>query len=1386
MKKRKGITAKVFTFTIISVLVFSLFSVTVFPFSQVTGAEAGSPSSVKISVDKGCGGRYKNGESLTILFEVTSPESKALVTIYWYTPHGRKKTVANYVYSTNEEHSLFAYAECPAGHHTLEIYAANPPAEGTGQPLVQVTNYTEIEKVSDTCFFYVDPPCEAPDADYDKDGYYPPEDCNDNNPKINPGAYEVCDGIDNDCDGEVDEICFVCSTDNDHDGYNACNDCNDFDMSVHPRAPEMCDGKDNDCDGEIDEDCAVCEDDNDGDGYPSCKDCNDYNTSVYPNAPEVCDGEDNNCDGEVDEGCPVCFIDNDNDGFTSCFDCNDFYPYAYPGAPEFCDGRDNDCDGLVDEGLQCDSVKLWIGRGCGAQYTDGEEVRIFFKVSSTALAATITVTNYPPRGESHTLVADRVFDTNRIHSLSTTAQCPEGVVILIITVKVIIDGKTVILIDYCAFHVIHCRVFDSDDDGYMSPSEGGTDCNDNDSSIHPGAQEICDGKDNDCNGLIDEGGDCEYAEIWIDRECGANYNDEEPLEVYFRVSSSVSHAEVTITHFPAKGSPEFLIMERTFETNKDYHFPVFAVCPEGMHTLVITAEVLIEGKPKILTDDCTFRVIQCRPLDSDGDGYVSIPKGGDDCDDSDSSAYPGAPEVCDGKDNNCDGEVDEGFDTDQDGYTVCGGDCNDTDSTINPGAKEICNDGVDNDCDGLIDETADKDNDGYVSVECGGSDCNDNNSTVYPGAPEICDGKDNNCNGEIDERDMDKDGSVSTECGGDDCDDNDFNTYPGSKEVCDGKDNNCNGEVDEGFDTDQDGYTACEGDCDDNDSSIYPGAEEICDDGKDNDCDGLIDETGDKDNDWYKSPQCGGNDCDDTDPAVNPGAREVCDGKDNDCDGEIDEASDRDQDGYTPCEGDCDDDDPNTNPDAVEICDGKDNNCNGGIDEGFPDNDQDGYTECGGDCDDSDPAVNPGMEEVQDGMDNDCDGEVDEVEEVGEEDTSQQNSIFVSVKSKCGNPISQAEIFLDGEYKGKSNMRGELQILNVEKGNHTISAKKEENNYYEDIQSIDVNGETTIMLVLVSTDFTLCFSGNEWYLRDSENQKEPPPSESHIRPEGDTGNYFSSDNVRIDEDGLHLFIENRDGNWYCAEVFTKEPLWFGKYVFYIEGRIDELDPNVVFSMFNYWKEGERIDSDEYWNEINHKGTNEIDIEFSSWGDRDKECPGWWPQWLPSVWPFCKTLNSQYVVWPSVTGGYKDQYKFTTALDQNLTTHIFDWQKDMVSFLSLHDHSSSPLSPDYIIHEHTYGGSYIPQNPLWVHINLWLYGNSLSDERVEIIIKGFEFTESTHESIHLHRSLYSLTHTTPKTKFNFTLSIPFSNRLYASISEDLSRFFRFHDSVLNFH
>ena len=168
-----------------------------------------------------------------------------------------------------------------------------------------------------------------------------------------------------------------------------------------------------------------------------------------------------------------------------------------------------------------------------------------------------------------------------------------------------------------------------------------------------------------------------------------------------------------------------------------------------------------------------------------------------DCNDGDRSISPGATEICNSIDDDCDGLTDEGCtglitwyrDADKDGYgnpnpafikiqatkprnyVANNLDCRDFDATAYPGAPEI-GDGIDNNCNGLVDEGLDclktwyydGDGDGYGSddytrLSCiqhnnyvpMGGDCKNWDGSVYPGATEICDGKDNDCDGAIDE-----------------------------------------------------------------------------------------------------------------------------------------------------------------------------------------------------------------------------------------------------------------------------------------------------------------------------------------------------------------------------------------------------------------------------------------------------------------------------------------------------------------------------------------------------------------------------------------------------------------------------------------------------------
>ncbi len=706
--------------------------------------------------------------------------------------------------------------------------------------------------------------CSQPDGYVDDD-----TDCDDADADSHPDALEYCDDADNDCDGETDEDAedaLKYYQDADRDTYGdasvvtyACErpsaswrrrsgDCDDTDSSINPAATEVCDGEDNDCDGSIDEagssGSTTWHADEDGDGYgdpyvseESCEapagyvddetDCDDDDADINPAASEICDGIDNDCDGSVDDGAgdsATWYADEDGDGFgdasdsvASCDapsgyvsddqDCDDSDGSENPDADEVCDGDDDDCDGSIDESDAIDE-STWYYDGDDDGYGTDDTTRTSCDAPSGYVGTGGDCDDADP-AYNPGATEDDCTDPNDYNC----------------------DGST--------------GYANADGDDYAACE----DCDDTDASEYPGANEICDGDDDDCDGRTDES-DAVDESTWYDDDDGDGYGD--PADSREACDAPTGYVADDEDCDDTDGTVYPGAAERCDDQDND--------CDGTVDEGASDASTWYADDDSDGFGDADASTTSCDAPT----GYVSDDQ---DCDDSDPDENPDADEVCDGDDDDCDGNVDEASavdastwyaDDDSDGYgdpsttrracdepsgyTDDDQDCDDTSAEVNPGERERCND-IDDDCDGSIDESdaidadtwySDLDDDGYGDPD---------STTISCTTPDDAVGND------------------------DDCDDGRADVNPGEDEVCDDRDNDCDDLVDEDAvdaetwyteDADDDGYGP-------DDSMVV-------------DCDAPS-----------GSVSLGG-DCDDTDPTLNPGETDLCDGVDNDCDGELDEA----------------------------------------------------------------------------------------------------------------------------------------------------------------------------------------------------------------------------------------------------------------------------------------------------------------------------------------------------------------------------------------------------------------------------------------------------------------------------------------------------------------
>ena len=772
---------------------------------------------------------------------------------------------------------------------------------------------------------------------------------------------ERCDGLDNDCDGSSDE------------SFSLGIDCDFVDENGDTRVGAFA------CNMETGEVfCAQgveCETDADEDGAGVCEDCDDTNPGNFPGNPETCDGQDNDCDDRIDEAFPVgrsCTVGLGicrRGGTLVCPPADmegvDVVCQGEPAPPEaeICDGLDNDCDGEVDEGF---SLGMACRLGIGTCESDG--------VMECALDGTSTCV-----GETQSPVLERCngldddCDTRTDEGFDLGSECSVGVGACVQRGQLACgDDESVVCSAVPSMPgEEQCNNIDDDCDGLLDEGNpgGGQGCNTGEQGVcgpgvencregeivcdriqSPGA-ELCNDVDDDCDGTVDEapgvGVACEVG-VGACRRVGARVCDETGAVACDAVPGPAGIETCNGIDDDCDGFAD----ERDPGGGEACATGLSGICGPGRFSCV------------------------------DG-GLVCVP------------TFPPEREVCNGEDDDCDGNLDnvEGVgDPCAVGIGACrregGKVCGDASLTcgVVPGdpTAETCN-LIDDDCDGRSDEGNPGAGEACETGEpgicnAGLTSCDEESGSVClptrAPEPESCNGLDDDCDGEVDEVP-----GVGDPCaqgigacratGVKRCGDEGFVVcgavplQPGD-ELCEGTDEDCDGRIDEGYALREiceigdglclrRGLTICSEDglgvsCD---GTPGDAVEEACN-GFDDDCDGQSDEG---------EPESGA-ECDTGEPGVCAAgtvhcaqgalacqrvgvpSAELCDNIDQDCDEEVDETFPLGE----PCEAGvgacrragslvCADDGAGVQCDTVaaeprvEECNQIDDDCDGRVDE---------------------------------------------------------------------------------------------------------------------------------------------------------------------------------------------------------------------------------------------------------------------------------------------------------------------------------------------------------------------------------------------------------------------------------------------------------------------
>jgi large repetitive protein len=340
---------------------------------------------------------------------------------------------------------------------------------------------------------------------------------------------------------------------------------------------------------------------------------------------------------------------------------------------------------------------------------------------------------------------------------------------------------------------------DGDGDGYDSS----VDCNDYRAAIHPGANETCNYQDDDCDGTIDAG--LKIAAWWDNDQDGYGplWNAIQFMACPHEIGGSIADAGGDCDDYDASANPGETEVCDFRDNDCDL------VADEGLMVPVWTDE-----------DDDNFGTGNpfpaCPNHIASSTWYTDV---NGDCDDHDAAVHPGASEVCNDTDDDCDGTEDEGNaltvfgDVDADGH----GD------ELQP-YHFTCDFDIDEYNEGVDSGSGAGAGTGHVAPDA--DDCDDDDPVVYLDAYEYCDNLDNDCDAEVDEE---GEGPVAVHW------DYDVDGYGGNYAF-----DTCAGFVSD-YNTSNPSYpiTTDASDCDDYDAYRNPGAGEICADGFDQNCDGI-------------------------------------------------------------------------------------------------------------------------------------------------------------------------------------------------------------------------------------------------------------------------------------------------------------------------------------------------------------------------------------------------------------------------------------------------------------------------------------------------------------------------------------------------------------------